>query len=402
MQGWAQNTDNTSRSNQNIDIHLSFIISVPSSTPTDSTIYIAGNFPDDKMWRADAFTLTKSQNNKYNGTIKLPANFHLQFKITRGSWETVEKNIQGYEIPNREIDLNHDKTITITVQSWADQLEPADNQNNTPKHKSTLTGTIKTHQSIHSKYLNRDRTILVYLPPDYDDPDYQNMHYPVLYMHDGQNLFNAATSFAGVEWSADETAQSLITRNKIKPLIIIAINNTQDRIKEYTPTVDEALGGGQGDDYENFIINELKPLIDRTYRTLPDRDNTAVAGSSLGGLISLDLIWKHPEIFSRAAVISPSLFWNQQHLIREIENKNKINPLFKKTKIWIDIGTKEGGDSDPADSTNDVKRLAKALASKGLKQETNYHLSIIKNGQHNESAWAKRFDQILLYLYNNQ
>ena len=378
-------------------VQLTLVVRAPESTPGDAVIFVAGNFHSEKAWRADAEPLRLVKDGTYRGTIELSRGMVFKYKITRGSWETVEKDADGHEIPNREIVINHDKTVTIAVQSWADQIR--DMNINNEKIKSTMTGHITIHRSFHSQYLKRDRDILVYLPPGYDDD--ANRRYPVLYMHDGQNVFDEATSFAGVEWGADETAERLITEKRIEPIIIVAINNSDLRMDEYTPTKDAKLGGGDGAAYGRFLVEEVKPFVDGHYRTLGDRLHTGVAGSSLGGLISLYLIWNYPDIFSRAAVISPSLWWNNAHLIRMIEEA-KESRLKKDVRIWIDIGTKEGGESYPQDATVHVKRLGAALSSKGLKEGTNYRIIIIEGGEHNESAWAKRFDRVLLYLYGSK
>jgi predicted alpha/beta superfamily hydrolase len=192
---------------------------------------------------------------------------------------------------------------------------------------TSLTGNIKHHNGFESKILGNKRNLIVYLPPAYEQN--ANRRYPVLYMHDGQNIFDDATSFAG-EWRADETAKRLIDEGKIVPIIIVAIENAgAARINEYTNTtepvyvadkkaIDEGkkkkedveTEGGKGEQYAQFLITEVKPFIDQTYRTKADRANTAVAGSSLGGLMSLYLAWKHKDVFSKFGVISPSLWWD--------------------------------------------------------------------------------------------
>src|SRR5215213_5718683 len=178
-------------------------------------------------------------------------------------------------------------------------------------------GQLRRHEQFHSLYLEHDRDVLVWLPPGYDGSDGRsdgrstNVRYPVLYMHDGQNLFEPHTAFQkGEHWKVGETATELIEAGRIEPLIIVGIYNTGEaRIDEYTPTDDAKLGGGHADDYGRMIIEELKPLIDRTYRTQPAR--TGLAGSSLGGLASLHLGFTHPQVFSRIAALSPSVWWDK-------------------------------------------------------------------------------------------
>jgi predicted alpha/beta superfamily hydrolase len=169
----------------------------------------------------------------------------------------------------------------------------------------TLTGDIRYNKNFHSKLLNNDRDVIVYLPPDYETN--KNKRFSVFYMHDGQNLFDGSTSFIpGQEWRVDETAQSLINAHKIEPLIVVGIYNTgKDRVNEYTPTQDSKYKtGGNADLYGRMLVEELKPFIDQTYRTKRDAAHTGLGGSSLGGLVSLYLGLKYTDVFSKLAVIS--------------------------------------------------------------------------------------------------
>ena len=263
---------------------------------------------------------------------------------------------------------------------WADQ-EPATAPATT--QKSTRTGDIRLHP-IHSKLLGNDRKLWVYLPPDYDLDRRKN--YPVFYMHDGQNLFDASTGFAG-EWNADETAERLITEKKIQPLIIVGIENTKDRMTEYTP-------GPRGTLYLRFIPEEVKPFIDRSYRTSSDRAQTAVGGSSLGGLISLYAAQKYPQTFGLCCAMSPSVWWNNQALLTDLA----ADPAWlKQTRFWIDTGTAEGNESGKQLAS--VRALARLLQDHDLKAERDFRLQIFEVAKHNEAAWSKRFDQVLLYLF---
>ncbi len=162
----------------------------------------------------------------------------------------------------------------------------------------TLTGDIRAQKNFHSNILNNDRDILVYLPPGYDAA--KNRRYAVLYLHDGQNLFDGATSFiAGQEWQVDETAQRLIAAGKIEPLMIVGINNAgKDRNNEYAPVEDARYKmGGKADLYGRMLVEELKPFIDSRYRTRRDAEHTGLGGSSLGGLVSIYLALKYPAVF---------------------------------------------------------------------------------------------------------
>ena len=197
----------------------------------------------------------------------------------------------------------------------------------------TLTGDIRAHKNFHSKILNNDRDVLVYLPPGYDAT--KSRRYSVLYLHDGQNLFDGATSFiAGQEWRVDETAQTLIATGKIEPLIIVGINNAgKDRINEYTPAEDAKYKlGGKADLYGRMLVEELKPFIDTHYRTKRDAKHTGLGGSSLGGLASIYLALKYSSVFGRAAVVSPSVWFANKQIVHSLEALRKK----PKVRIWMD------------------------------------------------------------------
>ena len=261
----------------------------------------------------------------------------------------------------------------------------------------TLTGEFRTHKAFHSRFLSADRDILVYLPPGYDKKTKE--HYAVLYMHDGQNLFDGATAFIkGSEWRLDETAQALILSNAIKPVIIVGIYNSgKDRIDEYTPTADAKYKlGGKADLYGRMLVEELKPLIDSQYRTQREAKHTALGGSSLGGLASLHLALKYPKVFGRVAVISPSVWWDQKEILREVKALNHRPSL----RVWLDMGTREGKDKADADeATENTRRLRDALIAKGWKQGSDLIYFEAEGAEHNERAWAERAQPMLKFLF---
>jgi len=261
----------------------------------------------------------------------------------------------------------------------------------------TLTGDIRYHHNFHSKLLNNDRDVVVYLPPEYEVT--KDKRFSVFYMHDGQNLFDGATSFIpGQEWKVDETAQSLINANKIEPLIIVGIYNTgKDRVNEYTPTQDPKYKtGGNADLYGRMLVEELKPFIDQTYRTKHDAAHTGLGGSSLGGLVSLYLGLKYPNVFSRLAVVSPSVWWANKQIVHFVEQLPRKPAL----RIWLDIGTKEGRDPEEAlKATNDVRLLNETLEKKGWRPGKDLKYFEASDAEHNERSWAARTDQILEFLF---
>jgi predicted alpha/beta superfamily hydrolase len=262
-----------------------------------------------------------------------------------------------------------------------------------PRH--TLTGNIQCHRQFTSRTLGNRRDILVYLPPGYRR--FRGQHYPVLYLQDGQNLFDAATAFAGVEWGMDETAQRLIRRRLIEPVIIVAIANTgPDRIHEYVPTpgiVDSKArrkkrSRGLARKYAKFLIEELKPFIDSNYRTKPEAEFTGLGGSSLGGLLTMTLGLWFPNVFTRLAVLSPSVWWDNEVIVRGVLALEKKLPL----KIWLDTGSAEPG-------WERARNLCAALIDRGwnLYDDLEYHE--FEGADHSEGAWASRVDPVLRFLY---
>ncbi len=373
-------------------VTIRFVVTVPQGTPADRQVYLSGDTPQLGGWDAEGLKLERQDDGTFGTSIQLKPGTQVQFKVTGGTWELVEKSESGGEIDNRYLIADEDKTVQMVIASWASgqaQHRP----------EPTLTGDIRKHENVRSANLNNERTLLVYLPPGYEDqPD---RRYPVLYMHDGQNIFDAATSFAGDEWQVDEAAERLIAEGQIEPIIIVGIYNNADRMAEYVPGPPvEGRGGGKGDAYARFVVEEVKPLIDQTYRTDPAREKTGIAGSSLGGLISLHMARAYPQTFGRCAGVSPTLGWPDRGLLTRWGAGDQS--WMKKTRFWIDMGTAEGrplpGASLPSSVLN-ARSLAALFEQAGLEAGRDFRYLEVAEGQHNEAAWADRIDQILLFLY---
>lgn len=252
---------------------------------------------------------------------------------------------------------------------------------------------VRVHENFGSQYLEPPRNVLVYLPPGYGENPARR--YPVLYMHDGQNLINPEDAFGGIVWGVDQTANSLILTGEIEPLIIVGIYNAgKHRIDEYTPVRSETGKmrghGGKADFYGRMIIEELKPFIDREYLTKPEREFTGLGGSSLGGLVSLYLGFKRPDVFSRLAVLSPSVWWANNQIIREVARTAEYLPL----KIWLDIGRREG-----SRIKHQVRALKEILLANGWHNNQDLAYYEFPEARHEEAAWAARFGEILKFLY---
>lgn len=267
---------------------------------------------------------------------------------------------------------------------------------NAEARASTLSGNFAIHHNFPSKHLGNKRTIAVYMPPNYERR--KRMCHPVIYFQDGQNVFDAATSAFGVEWQADETADRMIRAGDIEPVIMVGIYNTPDRVDEYTAHYDKRRKkGGRGSIYGRFVMEEVKPFIDKTYRTLTDRENTAVVGSSLGGLISLYMASQFPDRIGMCAALSPSLWWCNEQQTKDLR---KDSSWVRDSRFWIDVGTNETGDNNENSTlVRQIERYAELLAEASLQPDRDVVCRTIEGGQHTEGSWAQRFDQVLEFLF---
>lgn len=369
-----------------IDPEITFQVTVPESSPADAEIWISGNVPTLGSWDGRGLLASKVADKTYRIGQTFPVGTHIEFKVTRGSWATVEKDSSGEEISNRMHEVTQAETLMVEVSTWRDVVE------GTPPEPS-LTGAFALHENVTSRYLAHARNVIVYLPPSYSDES--DERFPVLYMHDGQNVFDRATSFLGIEWEVDETAERLIGSGEIRPLIVVGVYNGPDRVGEYTQVPDPDRGGGGADKYGRFLVEELKPFIDANYRTLTDRENTGVAGSSLGGLVSIYFAFSLEDTFSRIGVVSPAVFWADDHIVQLVKDSKKVD-----SRIWLDVGTREG--STPEEQVRWVesaRHLRDALIAKGWVPGEDLRYSEDEDAVHNEAAWAGRMELILKFLY---
>jgi predicted alpha/beta superfamily hydrolase len=357
------------------------IVHPPANAITGGFIYIAGSFngwnPQDKNYQFQ-------KNDKgYFIDLSLP-NGAYEYKVTRGSWDKVECDGGGKDIANRVLKVDADATIEITVEGWKDMFT-----SNQPK-KSTANKNVKIIDTAFLiPQLNRTRRVWVYVPPTYNS---SNKKYPVLYMHDGQNVFDDATSFSG-EWGVDEAIDTLGL--KFKECIVVGIDNGgNERLSEYSP-YDFKWQTGQnsytnikavGDKYIDFLVNTLKPFMDKKYRTLKDKKNTFTAGSSMGGLISMYAVLKYPKVFGGAGVFSPA-FWTAPKIFDDIKIKGKkIN-----SKIYFYAGDAEAETMVPMTlrTFNEMHRVSKSKMCEVIRAD----------GKHNEQRWRVEFPLFYEWLF---
>jgi len=250
-------------------------------------------------------------------------------------------------------------------------------------------GTIVKVNNFYSPQLANSRTLIIYLPPSYQENTLKR--YPVLYMHDGQNLFDAATSAFGVEWRVDETLNSAIPAGQMDEVIVVGVYNNANRIWEYTPCCDADYGGGGANTYERFLIDTVKPYIDQSYRTLATKENTAIMGSSLGGLVSCYIARRNPTVFSKAGCMSSSFWWNNETFTVQVEQYVGKVP----GKFYIDAGTS-------SDGLPQTQRMNTALLADGYVQGTDLNFYTAQGASHNEASWAARVNIPLTWLFRWQ
>lgn len=259
-------------------------------------------------------------------------------------------------------------------------------------HGHHISGTIRVAPSVDSPQLHNRRHVMVYLPPSYFHSD---RRYAVLYMQDGQNLFDNATSYAG-EWGVDETMERLAYQDGLEAIVVGIPNMGMQRVHEYSPFVDPHLGGGHGNEYLDFITQTIKPLVDRDFRTLPGRRYTGIMGSSMGGLISLYGFFRHREVFGYTGVMSPSL-WFGGGAIYDYVSAAGYHP----GKIYLDVGTRELGESQNPDRGGhraarsrqyyaSVRKLKGILIRMGYRPIWDLLHIEEKWAGHSESSWARR------------
>jgi enterochelin esterase-like enzyme len=254
---------------------------------------------------------------------------------------------------------------------------------------------LRLHKSFESKYLPDNRNVIVYLPPDYDEEPERT--YPVLYLHDGQNLFDGRTSFVKDRtWQMREHADEAIQAGEIEPLVIVGIYNTGDRrLAEYTPDRNWKLGGGEADAYGRLITQELMPWIATQYRVRQDRENTGLGGSSLGGLVSLYLGLRHPELFGKLALMSPSVWWNHKSILSYL---NEHAPqVWDRPRVWLDVGDREGHKT-----LREVEHLARRLKANGWRPGETMFFEKVQGGTHDEASWASRVRPMLKSLFPSE
>ncbi|MEZ4983949.1 MAG: alpha/beta hydrolase-fold protein [Saprospiraceae bacterium] len=349
------------------------VVQLPASTPAGSTLYVAGSF---NGWSAgDPGYAMESDQGVYTISLDVAPGTY-EFKFTRGSWATVEGSAAGGFRPNRVVTYGGgSQTVDCTIDGWEGGGGTS----------STAAANVEVlSDNFFMPQLNRNRKIWVYLPPDYYTT---TRSYPVLYMHDGQNLFDDALSFSG-EWGVDETLNALFEDGDNGAIVVGIENGGADRIAEYTPWPNPTYGGGEGAAYTDFLVQTLKPYVDANYRTLADRDHTGIMGSSLGGLISLYAAIRHQAVFGKAGVYSPSL-WFTDDIYGFVSSTGKQAAM----RIALLAGAQESASMIP-----DLQEMYQTLITAGFTPDE-LSLRTHADGQHSEWYWKREFGTDYQWLF---
>ncbi len=279
----------------------------------------------------------------------------------------------------------------LLLAEGAQQVERAFNST-VPALPLQRTGVIQRLPAVESRHVAA-REVQVWLPPGYAASP---RRYPVLYLHDGQNVFDAAA--AGAEWQVDETAQRLVRSKALPPMMIVAVSiaSSASRSHDYTPVPGRYRGqqqGGGAAAYARFLTEELKPLIDTRFRTLPGRRDTWLGGSSLGGLVTMWMLLHHGDQFGAGLVVSPSVWWADEAILNDVA---AVDPHMPKPRIWLDIGLREGDDAVAG-----VRRLHKMLRERGWRDGQLLYTEK-PDAAHDEAAWAERVEPMLRFLNSDR
>ncbi len=354
------------------------VTAIPANTPPGSSIYIAGTFNN---WDPNDATkiLSPLGGGQFSIVLNPPVGT-VKFKFTRGTdWTTVEGNANGNQQPDHETSYNGQaKTVELPILSWEDQ--------NGGGGGSTAAPNVQVMDAnFYLPQLNRNRRIWLYLPPDYATT---TKKYPVLYMQDGQNLFDASSSFSG-EWEVDESLNDLFAQGDYGCIVVGIDNGGSHRLDEYSPWINAQYGGGEGDEYLEFMVTTLKPYIDANYRTLPGRSTTGMMGSSMGGLISMYGFSERQDIYAKAGIFSPAFWFAGNSPAAHVAS----HPKQGDARVYFLAGGQE-----PAYVTQDMQAVASAMTTAGFAASEKYFLTP-SDGQHSEWFWKREFPAAYLWLF---
>lgn len=366
---------------------LTVHLAVPPETPPDSIVQLElrGQYSREGSSSTtfeETRPMRKAADGRYAASISWPSEVQIEFRFLRGPQRDPECGPHGEISKWRRLRVGRSLDLDLKVARWC-SLGP----------RRTMTASVTEHQL--ESFLG-GRRVWVYLPPSYATSE---RSYPVLYMLDGQNLFDDTTSFVG-EWHVDESCDELIREGEIAELIVVGVDNAaEQRIEEYTPWPDASMRrGGEGEVFLNSLITELMPWVEKEYRVQLGAATTGFAGSSLGGLMALYVAQHHADTFLRVAALSPSLWWDDGRILEKWDSPPAG------LRLWADMGSREGGrtalgSAEVGDAVGRLRTLKDRLVAAGYEPGSQLRVVEVEGAEHNEGAWSARLPQILRFLY---
>lgn len=371
------------------------LVAIPSNTPEGDDLYVAGTFND---WKTSdpAMRMTEHSDGSWSVTIRAAAGDRIEYKFNRGDWDTAETRADTGMLENRFAVVREDgQEIHHEVAGWHDH-------GNLVASDYGVTGAVEILRGFYMPQFGWNRRVWVYLPPGYED---NAKRYPVLYMHDGQNLFDPKESSFGV-WHVGEAMERLFEKHESDGVIVVAPDNGgANRLNEYSPFHDpEHNAGGAGAAYMDFLVNTLKPYVDENFRTRPEREYTGIAGSSMGGLISLWGGLAYPETFSKIGAFSSAFWFANRKLFDHVRDWGKNGTLRRAGSTWVylDVGGREGHDPQTEKTqVHDTIDMYYLLQELGIPDDET-KLVLDAKATHSEPEWARRFGDAYAWLFERK
>lgn len=365
------------------DQEVRVVVNIPSWSPSEPTLWLTGELPSLCRWKPRCLKMEKIGPLSYAVKFRMPETVsEVAYKVTRGSWETEAADMWGRALPNlrfsrQGIRAEEDGSLlqiiqsedTVSLPNWRDQ------------GPRLLEGDLRVYEQVFSRALGNSRAVRVLLPPSYARDSLRR--YPVVYWHDGQNLFDPTTSNFGVDWGLDETLDALSKEGEHHEVIVVGLDSSDDRFPEYDPML-------KGEKYLSFLIDDVKPFVDREFRTLSGRDDTWIGGSSMGALISVAALWRYDDVFSKAIAVSlPAAIQS-----RSLERYMRLHPEGPRhpVKLWMDHGDR-GLDVNYAPA---ARRLYEDLQTRGWGEAVQYR--VYPYSIHEEADWNRRSRDFLAWL----
>lgn len=340
--------------------------------PKGSKVYLSGNVPALGNWASDGVAMVSQGNQRWRALVLFDGPMPIEYRYTLGSEERLPADERGQPLPRFTVVTERNLKISDTVLAWTSDTTVVES-------RGQLSGDVRYHRHVRDTFLPA-RDLIVWLPRFYDFNEKQD--YPVLYLNDGQDLFDPNTAEGGRDWGVDEAVERLISDDLIEPMIIVGISSTDNRLYEYSPLQ-------EGEAYMEFLVNRVKPLIDRRYRTRPGRENTLVGGAAMGGLIAFATGWRYPEIFGGVISLSPA--FQLEGRMDELPWFEEQGDEFRRVFFYLYNGA-QGADQllEPG-----INAMVSELERLGYQPERNFVLVRDLNAYHGIPAWAEQFPSAL-------